>query len=250
MSSFRRTIKKLSTLLVAVFVGVITLGVPTQAHADFKLRYSLNGGSTWTEVDGTSQTIDGVTYWDASVTIGSVNLKANGSSALSVPHSTLDLAVNGIAAKNTTFDLVVQATVTGVETAPPPQTLTYDFTGGIGTNNIGTLTATQRTFVDADNNFYGEGGTIVADTGNLPTGSSGTIIFDTNPTYSWTAETRLTGKTGNGPGTGPGVSLDNLSEIAAAPAPAGFVLAVTGMATLGLGAFVRRRRGTPSAPTL
>jgi len=228
--------------LAAVLVGIAMLGAPTQAQAAFQLRYSLDGGANFSSPasDGLGGDLDGPGNGSILIFAGNVTITAHATvTTLSTPLSIFDLAVSGSLAAG--VNLVVQMSLDNIPTAPPPQALTVNFSGS--TNPA--LVSTAKTWVDSGNNLFTTGAL------NTPTapnpgfikaavttalGAVSNVSFSANPPYSVTAQIAV-----NNTGTvASSVSLDSNIQIAA-PVPAGFVLALTGVPALGIGAWFRRR---------
>jgi hypothetical protein len=216
--------------LVAILVGAAILGTPPPVYASFELHVSTNGGATYgsTISDGGTGSI--------STTIGSLTLKATSSNYVSPGVSFLDLSFSGIAAGNASFDLVIQATMDGVNTVPAPQTLTVAYTGS---NLPGGGLYTAETWIDNSNTLFGTTGSgIVADTNTLLLPSNYTGTFNGVTPYSVTTQVHARFTNGSTPSS---VSLDDNNQITPASAPDAMMLALTGLPVLSLGAWVRRR---------
>jgi hypothetical protein len=206
----------------AVLAVIGMTGLAPPAWADFELRYSTNGGATFTTITGTVGT-------PIVATVDGLNVIASTTSSISTGLSTIDLNVNGTA---TSPNIVVQATMTSVTTAPPPQVLTFAYTGSL----IGAVTGvtfTMQTWVDNANADFGIPGTFSPGAKNVP--SSGSATFNGVVPYSVTVGTNLSY---TGLAT---ISSDNNDAITPAPAPAGLLLLVSGAPALAL-AWLRRRK--------
>jgi hypothetical protein len=117
-------LRKTLTLMAAI-VGAVVLGAPTQALADFELRWSIDGGTTFTGgVKG--GTVTGTIGTPLSVTVDGLNITAGSSSTTNPTFSGIDISVTGNPSAGA-LDVVLEATMTGVQTAPPPQLLHYNF---------------------------------------------------------------------------------------------------------------------------
>lgn len=220
---------------VAAAVAVAFLcGTTTSAEATFQLRYSTNGGATFTTItDNLAGDTDGVSGSIAVATFAGISIHASSTAGTSSTLSTLDLAVSGTPTAGS-INLVVQASISGLITAPPPQLLSWRMTSA--SFITGTAVETERVWVDADGlNTFGTG-SILADSGNrTPPSFSGTSFSGATP-YTMTNEYRISGTVS----AGDSLSIDNNDRITS-PAPAGLVLALTGVPVLGLGAWLRRR---------
>jgi hypothetical protein len=228
-------------LAVALAIGALA----PAAQADFRLRYSTDGGANFATVATTSSN-PGI----LSGSVGSLQF-ATSFAFTSISLSTLDLTVSGLvgsAVGSSSINLIVEATVTDLPTAPPPQNLHWHFTSSSTLNG---LSETSQGWVDQNNNPYGgatgatSGTNIIGNTGSLTAPSSGSQIFSATPPYSWTLQYTLVGTPTvalfpGGP-TLQGISADN-NESITTPAPSGLVLAAAGLPLLWFGARFRRYR--------
>jgi hypothetical protein len=219
---------------VAVLVGAAILGVPTLAHADFELRYSIDGGATFS-----APITDSGNPGFISVRVDGLTIEATASGSLGASLSSLDLGISGQQQVGQNYDLVVQATVTGVPTAPSPQTLGWSFTSG---TDLDGLTETAHGWVSTTNTAFDITTGIVANTGSLTAPASGSTSFSATPPYSWTEQYTLTGTSTGAAGTN--ISADDSQTITASavPEPATIMTAFAAMPFLGLGAWLRRRK--------
>ncbi len=162
------------------------------------LRFSTDGGATF----GTPVSDNGPGDLDPNpgtiaVNIGALTLNATVSGGTSTPVSVVSLQIQGTAAAGT-YDLVVQASLDGLQTAPPPDTLTNGFTD----STLHSDNPTTRTWIDANNNLFGTGGAgtnIQLDTGDLATQQQTTYSFSASVPYSLTTQihTTFTSEAGN-----------------------------------------------------
>jgi hypothetical protein len=239
-----RVFKTLSRL-IAVAIGVAVMAMPAQLRADFQLRVSTDNGSTWT----TYHSDDGGNDWfpishvivggDDDLTHGSVfadlfSIHATSTASLDVGLSTMDMGVGGTQQANHTYKLVVQTSITDVPTTPPPQTLSWLYTSSSSLS--GSLSEHAQGWVDTTNALFGTSGSIT--TGSLMAPASGSSTFTATPPYSWTMQYTLSGSTTL---VGRQISTDHNEEIQQSPAPAGLVLALSGVPVLAA-QWVRRRR--------
>jgi uncharacterized repeat protein (TIGR01451 family) len=151
------------------------------------LRYSTDGGVTFSAPvsDGGTGTVS-ATISGTDLLIGA---NANG---LNTPGlGVLNLSVGGNAPA-APLDLIVQASETGLTAAPPPQTLTYAFSGSILPSGG---SAAEETWVDNNNvAFETTGGGIVGDTGAQPidlvghTTNSGSVVVTGAVPYAVTTQ--------------------------------------------------------------
>ena len=224
--------------LVAVLAVVAILGAPALSRADFELRVSTNGGSSFTtyfSTDGGNNFYTGAnntgTDKGSSVTVSGLAISAGATSFVGIAKSTLDLSVHGTQ-DSVAYNILVQTSITNVPTGSAPENLSWKFTSS---SDLAGLTETGRTWVDQNNAIFGQGN-IVADSGDLSAPAIGSQVFSATPPYSFTSQYSLVGN-----GTqGNNVSADNNDKVTA-PAPAGLLLALTGMPVLGFGAWLRRR---------
>ncbi|MBY0457122.1 MAG: hypothetical protein K2V38_07285, partial [Gemmataceae bacterium] len=149
------------------------------------LRYSADGGATFTSVtdEGPGDAFPG-TPGIVGADVGPLTVSASSVGLTTNEVSFLTLGVAGTGAGGST-NMVVQATLTDVVTAPAPQTLTYSFTGSVPDG--GTVTA--RTWVDGGNAPFGTGA-LVADTGVKPMQTDSALAFAGAVPYSVTTELR------------------------------------------------------------
>jgi hypothetical protein len=238
-------------MLGFLLLGVLLLGPSPSARADFKVRYSTNGGGSYTTVaDNGSGDLAGAlgSIQVNIVGVGTVTVNSSATESNDATVTLLDLGVNGSGIKGA-IDLVVQATISDLTTAPPPLTLSYNFTGSVSLNATG-ATDTQQTWVDQANGLFGTGN-IVADTTALNVPASGTTPgFTANSLYSLTTSihVKTTGSTHQNTDKY-SISQDSNNEIdpSPVPEPATLLLALLGGPVLGLGAWMRRRRISTSA---
>jgi hypothetical protein len=133
----------------------------------------------------------------------------------------------------------VQSWLSGINTAPAPQSLLYKFTGST-LGAAGTLT--EQTWVNSDNvTQFGTAGDL-ANTGSLAPGSSATLSFSGTVPYSSTEQIHLVLGSTTGATS---ISGDNNDQItpASVPAPAGILLLLSGTPLLSFGYWLRRRQG-------
>lgn len=226
---------------VAAALAVVAMfGATSSADAAFQIRVSTDGGATFGAAidDEGAGDLDSGLVGSVRVSVAGISIRATAVGFISTDGSLLDLAIGGLAATNTSFNFVVQATIDGVNTAPSPQGLTTVFTGSALPAGG---TYTTRTWVDDDNALFGTtGGGIVADTGNIVVNGptfNGNFV-GTDP-YSVTTQIKATFTTGSNPTS---LSLDSNNQITPAPAPAGLLLGLTGLSAMGLFRGLARRR--------
>jgi len=229
--------------LCAVLAGAALVWAPSSADAAFQVRISTDGGATFGAAvsDGGLGDQNGLAG-AITVDIGGLSITAVASGGTSATLSVLDLQVQQIGLGTTApGNVVVQASLTDLVTAPPPLFLINRF--GDATLPVGGDTvATARTWIDQSNTIFGTtGGGIKVDTGDLlPTAPATTTFgsFTANPLYSITAQIHTTFD------AGVALGLDSNNRIVNTPAPAGAVLAVIGLPVL---CWLRRRQNRMAA---
>jgi hypothetical protein len=224
----------LPVVATALFAATI-LGAPSRAKADFAIRYSTDGGGSFSAAifDNSAGDLDPLAG-SIQVNIGGVNITSSANSFVSQPITNLDLGLNG-AGVSGPVNIVVQASLNGINTAPPPQTLAYDFTGHAPTGFVKMAETWVNNGTDL---FITSGAGIVADTGNLNIPSSGQVVYSADPLYSITAQISLSGNRTLQYGFG----LDNNNDLTPAPVPGTLLMVLLGGPVLGVGAWVRRRK--------
>jgi hypothetical protein len=198
----------------AALVGVAILGAPTQARADFELRYSVNGGAfqTFTTSGGfLSETVDGLT----------IQATATGSSTSSL--TKMDLSVSG--ASTGALTLVVQSWLSPAITVPAPQTATYAFTGSILPGGAGSIS--DQLWVNSSSvTAFGMAGDL-AHVGPVSPSVMSSVGFSGASPYSITlGSTIVTTSSAS-------ISSDNNLSISS-PAPPGLILLLSGSPIFGL----------------
>jgi len=236
-------LKKLALCLVAV---AALLGLATPAQATFQMRITSSTAGTIVIDDGDTgaavghaadiSAISGVILFSGSW--GAYNIQVNTGESKPVlgsaasPHMDLSYSVNRTIA-GAAETLSIEISDMGFTSSPTSLNMLYGGTNGAGT------TSTYLAGTGLNNALYNTGdasGTI----GPEPTGAySGTGSFAVpnnsgNP-YSLTLKVTI-----NNNGSA-GISSGD-AELNPAPAPAGLVLALTGLPVLGIGAWLRRRR--------
>jgi hypothetical protein len=227
--------------MCAILAGIAIAGVVSPVRADFALEYSINGGA-FTVVTGTGTgTVDDP--YSAFASIGGLTIVASGSGSTTMQSSSLDLSVGGSEAKNTTITILVS--MTGVLTAPPPESLDATMGNGIDTGSGGNKNKpgskiTMADYLSQSNALFD---TTTAVVGPLNVAPSTTVTNNASvsltPNYSWTLETTLDNSS-NGYSTN-SMSTDNNGTLSATPAPAGLVLLASALPVLG-GTWWRRRK--------
>jgi len=222
---------------MVALVGAAILGAPTQAHAAFQLKITTTSGFSTTVTDGgggdsLAGTPGAILFAGAAganftITVTTAMSKPASGSAAS-PEMDLNFVVN-----NTT-GTVDTITISASDTDFGPLASSGSFPMTIGGTLASGGTLTYQTFQDTNNLDFGS------------TSSSPVLTFTTSP-YSGTSALPVTADTNysltqtvsikSGLGTTSGDAT-----LSGVPAPAGLVLALTGMPVLGAGAWLRRRR--------
>lgn len=226
--------------IVAVLVGAGMFAAPTQAYADFELRYSTNGGSTFTTVIDNGVGDLNSNTGNILVNVDGLNITGHGTAASNVQSTLVDLGVSGNYSAGAALDLIVQVWLNPTLTAPPPQTLTYQFTGSVLPTGSGSIAET--TWINNNSTPFDTATGNVLKVGPLPPTSPAaqTAQFSATSPYSITVGTEVTIAAGAGLVS---ISSDNNNQITAAPAPAGLLLMLSGAPILGLACFLRRKFG-------
>jgi len=235
--------RKLLPLAAALAVAV-ALGTPRKAHAYIEIDYSIDGGARTFLASGTTEAL----YSGSIGGLFSVTL-AYGTTDNSTPvHAIVELSDTNLKTKYTnaghTLTLYVGAQGFTTPQSPPPLAL-LDTASGSLTN--GSVTGTSQGFADATNALFGQGFA-----GELLTfsASGGSQSFDQSgykygfspdgATYSLALISNYT-ITAGATAASLTVTGGNAQTIPT-PAPAGAVLALTGLPLLGLGGWLRRRK--------
>jgi hypothetical protein len=216
--------------LSAILVAIATLGAPTQAYADFELKISTSSGFTTTLIDNTNS--GQLTFNGAA----GANFTVNVVTSLSKP-------VLG-SATNPSMDLnFVVVNTTGVLDTITLSASDTDFGPLASASNLamdigGTLApgaqVTYQTFQDTNNaNFGNTSASPVLTFLTSPYSGSSLLAADPASAYSLTQTIAIT--------SGLGATSGN-ATLTSTPAPAGLVLALSGLPFLSLGAWIRRRR--------
>lgn len=238
---------------VAVLTGLAMLGTASPAEAAFKVRVFEGSTLVYTAVDnGAGDTNAGSTVgaisFNYSDTVVAFSVIVGQSKPLfgNTPSvAAMDIAINGTFGTGGTLTI----DITDTDFTPPGNPAG----SGVLTAKIGSSAPAGTTFTGYlngdDPNIAGPqgnkefGGIDGPLTGTLitagPASAPGNLVVSAGGTafapYSMTARTVFSG------GAGSGFSLDNTLTFSV-PAPAGLVLAATGLPVFGLGAWVRRRR--------
>jgi hypothetical protein len=225
--------------VAAAIAAAALIGSASSAEATFQLRITTSSGFTTTLSDLNN---DGQIDFNGAA---GANFTVTVSTALSKPllgsevNPNMDLVFVVVNTTGNADTITIESTDQGFEISPIP--LLSHVGGTVGTN----ATLTAATNVDNENGLFGS-----------PTGFDGGVthgpfgfgafsdekvflVSDGAPPYSLTQKVVIAT-------TGISVSSGDLA-LSPAPAPAGLVIALTGMPMLGLGAWLRRRRTAVTA---
>jgi hypothetical protein len=231
--------------IMALLVGVAMMAAPNQAHATFQIRVSDNGGVSYQTVNdnnlppGTvSDTLATTGVISASFSFTNVTVLVTvGQSKPVTGGAKLDIGING------TFsgaaNLIVDITDLGFGPPSGPGSLVAVAGGSALGNNF-----QFKGFGDNANAMYGgidTAGTLATPplSGAGTSSATGTL----NSPYSLSARTSFAAPSGTSPTNSYTFSIDNNLSFSV-PAPAGIILALTGLPGLGIGAWLRRRQNT------
>jgi hypothetical protein len=244
--------RNITALVAGALASVAILGAPASAKADFAVEIITlsNPGGTIIH-DGGAGDLDGIknnqiifSYTDASYNIvGSLAFTNNPGNA-DLATLDIDYAMSTISTTGGTNGTggAAQLLVSATDFTAPngnPLTLTSQINGN-GTGPSGTLTAQQ--FANNDDLLFSTSGSTPGPQGPFDTsaasgyGSAASTQFTKTGNYSVTEQMDFNLPT-NSHTTG-----DFSSDLTPAPAPAGLLLALTGMPVLGVGAWFRRRK--------
>jgi len=252
-------------LFLAVLAGLTMAGLAPPARADFEVEISINGGAF---VAASVTTLDSQDATYAYVVSGVVTI--SGSLASNFPGApqgaglTLSNTTNVKFASTTVGSLEIISTQTGF-TAPVGSPLILSSSGG-GTlqNTSGTTTSVSSTYqgiLDPHDLDFGAGNGSTLLPLIAPPASNSTPAMVASGNTSGTGTTPLVYSPGTSNNIVPSATPFSLTNIvtftgqstvneivggswtttAAVPAPAGLLLALVGIPTLGIGAWFRRR---------
>jgi hypothetical protein len=232
-------IRRRSFLLSAAILSVVAiLGKASPALADFQVRFSTDGGLTFT--NSALQPGTNTVYVNIGQAVLTLTATASASSAPGL--TSLDLSITGSlgdrsgAAGSPTAAVIVEASVNNIVTPG----------GGVASfsqsnTNLPPATIVQQSWAGGNNNLFQVGaGTGTSGPNILGASVSSTFnVPNTVNPYSATVRTIF-----NQNYTGVSISTDNNLQIrpgTAVPAPAGLVLLLSGTPVAGL-AWLRRRK--------
>jgi len=230
--------------LFAAAAAVVTLfGLTPSAKAAFlnyQIRYSTDG-ITWSTGVSDGDALDtNSTAGVIAITANGFKITASTTGDTTTSISALDISVRSIGLGPTAGGtLFVQASADGLLTSPPPLVLTDKFTDSTQLPNSNVL---AQTFVSSNSpGLFNTATGIVLNTNPLGVSQTVTNVFALNvsPQYAITDQVSFTYQANP---LGVTLGLDLTTRIVSAPAPAGLVLALTGLPVLGLGRWLRRSR--------
>ena len=243
MSLNNNRFRNLLPLVAMALVAVAILGAPTQARADFEIRFSTDGGATFsTPVSDNGPGDNNSTVGVISVNIDGLSITATTSGGTSATFSNIDLQVQQIGAGTSAAgNVVVQASLDGLLTVPSPQTLTNRFTDNTLPAN-GDVATGETWIANGSGNFVTSGGSLVLNTGTVnPSPTPTDYSFSASTPYTITTQVHTVFI------AGADLQLDNNNQITGAPAPAGLLLALTGLPVLSIWTWLRRRQNRVAA---
>jgi len=245
--------------VVALLLGAVILGVPNHAHATFQIRASVDNGATWKYAtdEGAGDAFVGVPgFINGSFFFSNVTLFVTVGQSKPITGnpgtSLIDVGINGsfVAAGSPFFGIggsvIVDISDTGF-TSPASPSGPGILTASLGGGGMGTLPANTQFTAYANG---GPGGNLLYGGIDPTTGSvfwtptatvSSPTTFASVPSPNLVAPYSLSARTTFSGAAGSTFSIDNHLTYTN-PAPAGLVLALTGVPVLGLRAWFRRRR--------
>jgi hypothetical protein len=229
--------RKFMTML-AVLAGMA--GSAPLARADFAIEYRINGG-TFTVVQdngaGDLNPISGAIQ----VKIGDLTVSAQSTASTSTSLSSIDLSVTGTEAKNTTITIL--ASFTGTETAPPPQTLGWAMSNTTTAKVAPTLLGQE--WISNSNVLFNTTSGVILNTGAQTLAPevllSGSLTGKLTVPYEMTVENQVTNSSKTASTGNIGTDVNGSITPSATPAPAAFLLLLSGSPALGLAWFRRRK---------
>jgi len=238
-----------SKQLWALAVGAILFALPPTAMADATIEISTDGGVTFTSNGGITNTLS-ATVGTATIVVAAIS-NSPGSGFGEVEQVQLSFNNAGAAAQG--VNLVVRVSDNGFTVPPGGGTLSSSWSGTAGPNNSGS--GMFQSAADFSNTLFG-GLPGVATVGPAFATSTQSVVIPTiaSGTETLPGSTVTKGAAGTPPyalsnqftlpslviGGGSAVQLTGVTDLSAVPAPAGLVLALTGLPFVGL-CYVRRR---------
>jgi hypothetical protein len=232
-------------LPLVALAGVALLGAPTRAHAIFQVRVTTLSG-TQTITDGGVGDLDGlvnnsitVNYADASYhLVGTISFtNAPGTATKAILDVSYNVNTNGGELGGAAS---LEASATGfTQPNSNPETMTFALNG----NGSGTGTLSGQSWVVQNGAVFAESGpfTVSEPPSGPPFNVNGAYGGTGSVSYNGATPYTLTEKLSFSLSPNSNTSGDGQITITT-PAPAGVVLALTGLPCCGIGAWIRRRR--------
>jgi len=228
--------------LATIVAGLAALAMPSSAKAAFQLKLQEDGGAVTTITNPVSAgpaSFSGV-FGDFLIGISFGNSNSPGGPNGVVNQSTI--SITNLSGATHTLHVSASAQDFTTPNSPPPLTLLDTVSGSL---IAGTLTGDWQGYADSTNALFGTGFA-----GQLLTFSANTL------STSFSEDGSVTGFSPNGAtysisvfgnltlagGTSVTLAGGNAQTLAAVPAPAGLILALTGLPVFGAAGWMRRRR--------
>jgi hypothetical protein len=248
-----QSMKRFHLSLVAALIGASLLGVPSRARAEFQLQFFLGATNEGTIKDNNSpddnsavgtihltsiaiKDIHNTTQYTITLTAQTTNGSGGGLGTFAVPKMDLNFTVTQNVAS--ADPLKIMASFTGYTAIPASL--------GMSFANAAPASMTYQTAWSNMGMFM-----LTNPSSSISPGGSTTLSVPSSASTQYSLEQVVTissaslGSTDSGEATlGFTVSSQGTS---ATPAPAGLVLALSGMPVLGLGQWLRRRRAPTAA---
>ncbi len=240
-------IRNLLSLMACSWPEPLSWGRRLQpARATFEIRYSTDGGSTFSTAvsDGSAGDLNPGTG-TIEVDVDGLLVTATTSGGTSSSLSTMDINVQstGVNTPASSTTIIVQASMDNLLTAPPPLVLLNRFTD----DSIPAVSTTAESWISTGNSlFTTSGASVVLDTlGIAPAIAPGFLAFGeftAGSPYTVTEQVSVAPYAAD-----TGLNIDNNDRIVSTPAPAGLLLVLSGLPMLGLGMWLHRRRNLTAA---
>jgi hypothetical protein len=235
--------------LAAVLAGAVVLGTPRAAHAYIEVDYSVDGSARTFGNSSNTGTVffggDLLGVYNVALNFSTTNTPGNNALALVTSSNNTVTTDTGVSGTHTLTIYVTSLDFTN-PTSPPPTVLGTASSGTTAAGS-GKVTVTYAGYADATNTKFGT--QVAAGPGSydiVATGGQGgngggpalTNSFSPNGAkYSLTDVLKIQ--------TTDSVNITNVTgnvNVTPTPAPAGAVLALSGLPFVGLGAWLRRRK--------
>lgn len=222
-------------LALSAAILTIVAASASPAKADFQLRYSLDNGTTWTY---SALQVSPPPYSTINQAVSTLNATAS-VPFIGASSTSLDLQINGGLVGNFTGGsaIIVQASLTDISTLAPAL-VTFGMTGSI----IPSGSVVMQSWAGGNNTLFSTAGAGTSGPVTLPPGQPfppGGLYLAPSGTNPYSATVSITFNSIYEQGTS--FSVDNNLRITPVPAPAGLVLALSGVPVAGL-AWLRRRK--------